>query len=32
MDLFDMVANNEEESFTDSKKDVLKFKDMFQII
>lgn len=25
MDLFDMVANNEEESFTDSKKDVLKF-------
>ena len=25
MDLFDMIANNEEESFTDSKKDVLKF-------
>ena len=25
MDLFDMVSNNEEESFTDSKKDVLKF-------
>lgn len=25
MDLFDLIANNEEESFTDSKKDVLKF-------
>lgn len=25
MDLFDMVSNNEDESFTDSKKDVLKF-------